>query len=64
MSKKFYIVVAIGRHEYSDDREDRKIVMDYVFEDKEDAEEYAKKIPSIVGRRFYGEVECLTLWSK
>jgi hypothetical protein len=54
MSKKFYIVVAIGRHEYSDDSEDRKIVMDYVFEDKEDAEEYAKKIPSIVGRGFYG----------
>ena len=62
MSQYKYIVVAEGRHEYSNECHDRKIIMDYVFDDEKAAEDYAKRVPSMVGPGFDGRVEALTVW--
>ena len=58
MSQIKYIVVAEGRHRYSNECHDRKIIMDYVFDDEKAAEDYA----SMVGPGFDGRVEALTVW--
>ena len=62
MSQYKYIVVAEGRHRYSGDDHDRKVIMDYVFDDEKAAEDYAKRVPSMVGPGFDGYVEALIVW--
>jgi len=63
MSQYKYIVVAEGRHEYSNECHDRKIIMDYVFDDEKAAEEdYAEQVPSMVGPGFARYVEALIVW--
>ena len=62
MSQIKYIVVAEGRHRYSGDCHDSKVIMDYVFDDEKAAEDYASMVPSMVGPGFYGYVEALTVW--